>query len=45
MTLLHQFDVLTDLFRALPAARRITSLEELATLLWDPDAPGVMAGA
>ena len=47
MTLLHQFDVLVDVFRTHPAARQIRSLGNLATLLWDLDAPGmaVEAGA
>jgi hygromycin-B 7''-O-kinase len=44
MSLLHQFDVLVDVFRNLPAAHEVGNLRELATLLWDLDAPG-MAGA
>jgi hygromycin-B 7''-O-kinase len=43
MTLLHQFDMLPDLFRDVPAARRVASLEELATLIWDVNAPGMVA--
>ena len=45
LTLLHQFDVLVDVFRDMPAAQRVSSLGELATLLWDLDAPGMAADA
>jgi hygromycin-B 7''-O-kinase len=44
MTLLHQFDVLADLFSAAPSARRVANLADLATLLWDGDAPNLPEG-
>ena len=45
MTLLHEFDVLVDVFRDFPAARQVRSLGDLATLLWNLDAPGMAADA
>jgi Ser/Thr protein kinase RdoA (MazF antagonist) len=40
-TLLHECDVLGPIFGWFPAARAITRLDELATLLWDLDRPGL----
>ncbi len=41
-TLLHRFDVLVLVFQDPgPQVREISSLEELASLLWDVDAPGI----
>jgi hygromycin-B 7''-O-kinase len=39
--LLHECDVLGPIFGWFPAARAITRLDELATLLWDLDQPGI----
>lgn len=41
LTLLHEFDVLGPVFERFPRARQVTSLDELARLLWDVEAPGV----
>ena len=41
MTLLHEFDVLSEVFGRFPAAAQAASLDELATLLWDLDARGL----
>jgi hygromycin-B 7''-O-kinase len=40
LTLLHEFNVLSSVFPAYPGAGRVTSLAELATLLWDLEQPG-----
>ena len=40
-TLLHRFDVLASMFASHPRAREAASLDELAALLWDLDAPGL----
>jgi hygromycin-B 7''-O-kinase len=40
-TLLHQFDVLAPVFETFPHARAVASLDELATLLWDLERPGL----
>lgn len=39
--LLHECDVLGPIFGWFPAARAIARLDELATLLWDLDEPGL----
>jgi hygromycin-B 7''-O-kinase len=40
-TLLHRFDVLAEVLERYPAARSSPTLDDLARLLWDVDAPGV----
>ena len=40
-TLLHRFDVLAGVFARWSAARQVASLDQLARLLWDFDAPGL----
>lgn len=42
MTLLHEFNVLSEVFPRFPAAAGVESLAELAALLWDLDAPGLV---
>lgn len=41
MTLLHEFDVLSDVVEALPEACEVATLPDLAALIWDPDGPGL----
>ncbi len=43
MTVLHEFDVLSEVIGVFSAAERVASLEELAALLWDLDQPGLRA--
>jgi len=38
MTLLHEFNVLETVFIDLPTARKVASLDDLATLIWDVNA-------
>jgi hygromycin-B 7''-O-kinase len=38
MTLLHEFNVLETVFEFMPEARRLPSLDQLATALWDVNA-------
>lgn len=40
MTLLHQFNVLGEVFRASPVVRNVATLDELAGLIWGMDGPG-----
>jgi len=44
LTLLHEFNVLSSVFPTFPDAGRVTSLAELATLLWDLEQPGLLTG-
>ena len=41
VTLLHRFNVLVGLFSSHPEARQVSTLYELAALLWDVEAPGL----
>lgn len=41
MTLLHAYNVLSDVFVLFPLAASVETLEELASLLWDPEATGL----
>jgi hygromycin-B 7''-O-kinase len=45
MTLLHEFDVLSDVFETFPEARDVATLPGLAGLIWDPDGPGLAGRA
>ncbi|MDP9295747.1 MAG: hypothetical protein M3O88_03490 [Actinomycetota bacterium] len=41
LTLAHDYDVIESLVSAFPGALDgMHSLDEVATMLWDPDAPG-----
>jgi len=42
LTLTHDFDMIQPVVDRYPAAREVATLEELATLLWDLDAPGLV---
>jgi hypothetical protein len=41
MTLLHEFDVLSEVFSRFPEAQQVDGLDELAALLWDLEHPGL----
>jgi hygromycin-B 7''-O-kinase len=40
-TLLHEFAVLRQVFEEFPVARDVATLEELASMLWDTERPGL----
>jgi hygromycin-B 7''-O-kinase len=44
MTLLHQFDVLSDVLARFPGAADSDDLAGLAALMWDPEQPGLAHG-
>jgi aminoglycoside phosphotransferase len=44
LTLLHQFDVLSDVVSRFPGAADIDDLASLAALMWDPKHPGLAHG-
>lgn len=45
MTLLHEFDVLGDVFDVFPEVRDVVTLPDLAALIWDLDGPGLIGKA
>jgi hygromycin-B 7''-O-kinase len=40
-TLLHEYDLFIQVFRDYPAAKEVETLDELATLIWDIEKPGL----
>ena len=41
LTLAHDYDMIQPVMERSPFARQVASLDDLATLLWDLDAPGI----
>jgi hygromycin-B 7''-O-kinase len=41
LALLHRFNVLVSVFESYPHAREVSTLDQLATLLWDVGTPGL----
>ena len=41
LTILHRFDVLDYMFKTYPHLNQVSTFEQLATLLWDVNAPGL----